>query len=60
MAGEIDLLLQALTNIKEERNNITNSKDVWSKIGQKDWAGAGFRSQEEAEKWLESNPYSNL
>lgn len=58
--SEIDELLSQLRQLKNESNDIPNTRDIWEKIGKKDWAGAGFASESEAMAWLEKNEYSNL
>lgn len=61
MKSEIDKLLAELREMKSTSNNeIQNTRDIWEKIGNKDWAGAGFASESEAMAWLEKNEYSNL
>ena len=43
-----------------EKQKVLNNRDTWSKIGARDWEGAGFASEEEAIQWIESNPYANI
>ena len=59
--NEIDELLFQLKQLKSDSvNEIQNTRDIWEKIGNKDWAGAGFADEAEAMTWLEKNEYSNL
>lgn len=58
--SEIDELLSQLRQLKNESNDIPNTRDIWEKIGNKDWTGAGFADEESAMRWLEANEYSNL
>lgn len=59
--NEIDELLFQLKQLKSDSvNEIQNTRDIWEKIGNKDWAGAGFADEESAMRWLEANEYSNL
>lgn len=58
--SELDKLFKALQEMRSESSSVPNSKDVWSYIGQRDFTGAGFASEEEAVAWIENNPYSNL
>lgn len=58
--SEIDELLSQLRQLKNESNDIPNTRDIWEKIGNKDWAGAGFASEEEAMQWLEKNEYASM
>lgn len=58
--SEIDKLLMELREMKFNSNTIENSKDIWEKIGKKDYVGAGFANESEALEWLEKNAYSNL
>lgn len=58
--SEIDVLLAELRQLKSNSNEIQNTRDIWEKIGNKDWAGAGFADETEAMAWLEKNEYSNL
>ena len=59
--SEIDMLLAELRELKSISNNeIQNTRDIWKKIGNKDWSGAGFADEAEAMAWLEKNAYSNL
>lgn len=59
--SEIDALLAELRQLKSDSNNeIQNTRDIWQKIGNKDWSGAGFANEAEAMQWLEKNEYSNL
>lgn len=58
--SEIDELLSQLRQLKSNSNEIQNTRDIWEKIGNKDWAGAGFASEQEAAEWLEKNAYENL
>lgn len=60
MASEMDELLNKLRAIKNNTTEIPNSKTVWSCIGQGDWSGAGFTSEEDMSAWIENNPYNNL
>ncbi len=57
---ELDKLLNELRSVKSNKSKIQNSKDVWSKIRNGNWAEAGFESQSEADKFLMDNEYSNL
>ncbi len=58
--SEIDVLLAELRQLKSNSNEIQNTRDIWEKIGNKDWAGAGFADEAEALEWLSKNEYSNL
>lgn len=59
--NEMDELLERLRNLKQDSvDKIHNSKEIWKKIGLKDFIGAGFNNQEEAIKWIEENDYSEL
>jgi hypothetical protein len=59
--SEIDKLLEELRSMKNTSSStIQNTRDIWEKIGNKDWAGAGFADEAEAMAWLEKNEYSNL
>jgi hypothetical protein len=58
--SEIDELLSQLRQLKSESSEIQNTRDIWEKIGKKDWTGAGFADETEAMAWLEKNEYSNL
>lgn len=58
--SEIDELLSQLRQLKNESNEILNTRDIWEKIGNKDWVGAGFADEAEALEWLEKNAYENL
>lgn len=59
--SEINNLLNELRNMKSNQNNTPqNSKELWEKIGNKDWQGAGFNSAEEMQQFIVDNPYSNL
>jgi len=43
--SEIDKLLEELRGMKSASNNeIQNTRDIWEKIGNRDWSGAGFAS----------------
>lgn len=59
---KIDILLNELRNMKSNANsnNVQNTKETWTKLGQGDWKGAGFSSQEEASQFISDNPYANL
>jgi hypothetical protein len=58
--SELDKLFKALQEMRSESSLISNSKEVWSAIGQRDFTAAGFANEEEAMAWIENNPYSNL
>ena len=58
--SEIDALLAQLRQLKSNSNEIQNTRDIWEKIGNKDWAGAGFADETEAMAWLEKNAYEAL
>lgn len=61
MGSEIDKLLAELRDMKSTSSStIQNSREIWEKIGNKDWSGAGFKDEESAMKWLSENEYSNL
>jgi hypothetical protein len=60
MANEMEELLSALRGMKDERNKVSNSKETWEKIGNKDWQGAGFISEEEMLAFIDANPYGNM
>ena len=56
----MEALLAELRGLKNNSSTIQNTRDIWEKIGNKDWAGAGFASEEEALTWMSANEYSNL
>lgn len=56
----MEALLAELRGLKNNSSTIQNTRDIWEKIGNKDWAGAGFADEESAMKWLSENEYSNL
>ena len=58
--SKMDILLNELRGMKNTGNTVHNTRDVWERIGNKDWSGVGFASEEEAVQWLEKNEYSNL
>lgn len=59
--SEIDNLLNELRKMKSDGGSkIQNSKEIWSFIGQGDWSGAGFSSEEEMKSFVLANPYGNL
>lgn len=60
MANEMEELLAELRGIKNNSTTIQNTREIWEKIGNKDWQGAGFASQEEAMEWMQKNQYENL
>lgn len=61
MGSEIDKLLAELRDMKSTSSStIQNSREIWEKIGNKDWSSAGFANEEEAMAWLEKNEYSAL
>ncbi len=58
--GEIEKLLSELRQLKENKKIILNSKEIWKYIGNRDWTGAGFDDEKEAQDWIENNPYSSI
>jgi len=59
--SEMDKLLAELRELKSTSNStIQNTREIWEKIGNKDWTGAGFATEQDAIEWLEKNEYSNL
>ena len=58
--SEIEILLNELRNLKQEKKNIPNTKETWKYISQKDWTAADFDSEEDAKSWLENNSYLSL
>ena len=60
--GEIDILLNELRNMKinANSNNVQNTRETWSKLGQGKWKEAGFASEEEAIQFISDNPYVNI
>jgi len=59
--SEMDKLLQELRGMQNTTNTtIENSREIWEKIGNRDFVGAGFADEAEALKWIDENPYSNL
>lgn len=58
--NEIEKLLKELQGMKSNTKTIQNSKDLWEKIGNKDWQGAGFSNIEEMQQFILDNPYANL
>lgn len=60
MSDELDILLNALKELKHERPKF-DPKAIWDGIAQrKDFSEMGFTSQEEFEQWISDNPYVNL
>lgn len=60
MGTEMEALLAELRGLKNNASTIQNTRDIWEKIGNKDWTGAGFKDEAEAAEWLEKNAYENL
>lgn len=60
MGTEMEALLAELRGLKNNASTIQNTRDIWEKIGNKDWTGAGFKDEAEALEWLEKNAYENL
>jgi hypothetical protein len=60
METEMEALLAELRGLKNNSSTIQNTRDIWEKIGNKDWAGAGFANEAEAAEWLQKNAYENL
>lgn len=58
--SEIEELLKALREIKNERKSVPNNANTWSCIANKDWEGAGFKDEEECKSWIADNPYASL
>ena len=58
--NEIDKLFEDLKNMQETGKVIANNATTWSYIGQGDWEGAGFKSEEEMKQFILDNPYCNL
>ena len=56
----IDKLFEELRGMKSASNVVQNTRDIWEKIGNKDWTGAGFATESEAMEWLEKNAYADL
>ena len=57
---EIEEYINMLKSIKLNKKEIPNNSDTWACIRAKDWAGAGFKDEEEAKQWISDNPYQNL
>lgn len=55
---ELTKLFNELKNMSAPK--VLNTSEVWRHIGKKDWASAGFTSEEEAIAWIQENPYLNL
>lgn len=60
MGTEMEALLAELRGLKNNANTIQNTRDIWEKIGNKDWTGAGFADEASAMEWLEKNEYSAM
>jgi len=58
--SDLEKLFNELKNLKSSKSSIENSKDTWKLIGNRDFSGAGFNSEEEVKQWILDNPYSNL
>lgn len=60
MEEEVRQLIERLKQLKNVKKEIVNNADTWRCIRAKDWAGAGFKDEQEAKDWISSNPYENL
>jgi hypothetical protein len=58
--SELETLLKELRTMKLTKTKVANTAETWSKIGQKDWQGAGFNSEEEMVQFISDNPYLNM
>ena len=60
MEEEVRQLIERLKQLKNVKKQISNNADTWACIRAKDWAGAGFKDEQEAKDWISSNPYLSL